>query len=210
MSIRILLVTTLLLSAPTAQAQEAGVGDKAAKAACPIVPMKLELVQKPQEKGLSLLMAPSFAMALGEDGSLRIPLMLQSPSEWGKTILDPRGCLVDGVEVWADQTAGGKIWTLRQEMATATCALQLPTAWLVIDKDGFVQRQKDPKGKPDPNEPATLRFTGFKPEGCCAARLMLAAYLGMMPSMAVSDGNPIALPPPKDSACPERHKNPGK
>ncbi|GEM_PF-2910315 len=186
---------------------ESGGGEVGKKEpACPIVPMNLAIISNQPEGRLGSLFGPAYAMVLDEDGKVRMPLLSASLGLAEYPFLDSRGCIGTAFDVWADQTKGGTIWTIRQEMKTTECGMQLATAWLMIDKDGVVRRQKGPKTGPDPSQPPTLKFEGFTPKACCAARLMLAAYMGMMPSMAVSDGNPIKLAPPKNSACPERHK----
>lgn len=202
--LRVALVTALTVGLQGPALGQSKPKEVAAKAPrCPIVAMELVSVPTGQERGLASGQRASLISVDG-NGRIVIPLMAMGSGAGGQeSRLDSRGCLVGPGGVWVDQTARGVLWTLRQEMTTRTCAIQVgPSRWLEIGEDGNVTSPEEREAK----TPPTMRFLGYKPEACCAARLLLAAFLSMMPSMAVSDGNPVALEPPKDSACPELKK----
>jgi hypothetical protein len=117
--------------------------------------------------------------------------------------LDPRGCLVGPDGLWAELTPTGGLWTPHAQLDTDGAAIVLPEgAALRITADGTVVRvERD--GHIDPNARGTLYLQGYRPGVECAGLLLLAAFLTMMPSMAVVDGHPAMAPPPEGSLCNE-------
>jgi hypothetical protein len=154
---------------------------------CPLVPLKLVL-DTPQGGTVEVL-------ALDADGNLRVSLSGPDPV----ARFDDRGCLTGPDGVWVEQTRSGNLWTQRALIDVAECTLSFPDRTLTILPDGKVQAGDEPLV-------GLFRFEGYDQRSCCAARILLAAFLSMMPSMAVSDGVAPILPPPGDSVCPERHR----
>ncbi len=58
-----------------------------------------------------------------------------------------------------------------------------------------------PLAKPAPQSPLAARLASAVL--ACAGLLLLAAFMSMMPSMAVVDGHPAMAPPPDGSLCNE-------
>ena len=160
---------------------------------CPVVPLRLVL-ERPGERALTVL-------RLRPDGGLEVPLAAGSVAR-----LDPRGCLWAADGVWVEETREGDLWTLRGITEVREGGLRIGERLLRIRDDGAVA--DDPPQPPVPGV-GTFRFEGYGPDAACAARILLQAWLAMMPSMAVSDGHPVALPPPAASVCPDRHPRPG-
>jgi hypothetical protein len=120
--------------------------------------------------------------------------------------LDPRGCLVGPDGLWAELTGAGRLWTAHELLQTEGAAIRLAEgAVLRIEPDGKVVRvERD--GLVAPNAYGTLQLQGYRQEASCAGLLLLGAFLAMMPSMAVVDGNPAMAPVPAESSCNEfRH-----
>jgi hypothetical protein len=117
--------------------------------------------------------------------------------------LDPRGCLVGPDGLWAELTRSGTLWTPHELLETERAAIRLPDgARLRIEPDGKVVRtERD--GSVAPNTYGTLRLVGYRDEAPCAGLVLLGAFLAMMPSMAVVDGNPAMAPVPAESSCNE-------
>jgi len=154
---------------------------------CPLVPLKLVL-DTPDGKTLEVL-------SLDDDGNLRVALSGTNPV----ARFDSRGCLVGPDGVWVEQTRSGTLWTQRTSVDVGECFLKMPDRTLTILPDGMVQAG-------DEALVGTFRFVGFDRRSCCAARILLQTFLSMMPSMAVSDGNPQVLPRPENSVCPDLHR----
>jgi hypothetical protein len=154
-------------------------------ARCPIVPLELVVTV---DRAVPVL-------ALDASGGLTAALAGASPV----ATLTDGGCLRGRDGVWAELTPSEAIWTLRT-------IYRLEDGWIVSDvgrawrvrPDGAVEI-RDARGAIEPG--SQLRFDGFRPEAACAANLVLVTFLGMAPSMAVSDGNPREMAPPPDSVC---------
>jgi hypothetical protein len=136
----------------------------------------------------------STLIELDEDGSVRGPRALS-----GKPLgtFDDRGCIVaaDGLVV-ADHTTGTDLWMRRAPLEGSGRRV----GHFTIDKEGKLTAE----GLPD----IVMVLEGFEERGLCAGKLMVVSYLAMMSgvSMAVVEGVAEELPPPKDSACPDRHE----
>ncbi len=158
---------------------------------CPVVATEMVL-EKDGER-------PRTVLSMDETGSVSVALAAGEVAR-----LDPRGCLYGPDGVWVEETRDGRLWTLRGVTPLVDGVLQLGARGLQIRDDGLVVEV--PPAQPAGIDVGTFRFTGLQPSGRCAARILLQAWLLMMPSMAVSDGNPVKLAPPADSVCPDRHE----
>ena len=156
---------------------------------CPIVPTRLVLEVAGQR--------PRTVLTMDAEGGLEVAL---GPGVVAR--LDPRGCLYGEDGVWVEETREGQLWTLRGVTPVEDGVLRLGARGLRIRDDGVVA---DEPPSDVPVVAGVFRFVDLRPEGRCAARILLQAWLSMMPSMAVSDGHPVELPPPADSVCPDRH-----
>lgn len=145
---------------------------------CPLVPLSLVL-DTPDGKTIEVL-------SLDPDGNLRGALSGTKPV----ARFDSRGCLAGPDGVWVEQTRSATLWTQRATVDVGECFLKMPDRTLTILPDGKVQAG-------DEALVGTFRFVGYDGRSCCAARILLQAFLSMMPSMAVSDGNPRLLKRPK-------------
>ncbi len=117
--------------------------------------------------------------------------------------LDANGCLFGDDGVWMEVLPDASLWTLREVYQSRGNRWSSgPGRAFQIESDGTVVSLRDDQVQPSTE--GTLRFSGFSEPGRCAASTLLVVFLGMAPSMAVSDGHPVVLPPPKNSLCP-RH-----
>ncbi len=114
--------------------------------------------------------------------------------------LDPSGCLVGSDGVWAELTPSSVLWTPHERASVTDATIALRDGALRIEPDGGVVRLRR-DGSPDVATARTIRLEGCGVEARCAGVLMLATFLAMMPSMAVSDGRPARAPVPEDSVC---------
>ena len=114
--------------------------------------------------------------------------------------LDPRGCLVGSDGLWAELTPTGVLWTAHDRFAVEGATIRLPEGALRIEPDGTVVRLRR-DGSIEPSSVGLIRLDGYAEGASCAGELLLATFLAMMPSMAVSDGQPAAAPVPGDSSC---------
>ena len=134
-------------------------------------------------------------MSLAENGDLHI----QGPAAVSAT-LDASGCLVRKGELWAEMTPSNKIWTIHSLLDAEGEGVQVAGAKLVIREDGIIERVR-PDGSVEVAKSGGLRLEGYREEGKCAGKLMLAVMLAMTPSMAVVDGVAKRAPIPADSLC---------
>lgn len=180
LSVRSILVCMLILSG----CQEA------TQSLCPILPMTLN-IDSPDGKFTLFRVDSNGKVFLSKP--FRIDEIAQLHSD---------GCLIgfdqskDKREVWVERTSRGKFWTQHQEFSLQDERLKLGNHDLWIDTQGKVVKITD-----DKREPTGIVFSGYRPEGRCAAQMLLVAYMAMLPSMAVADGVARELPSPKHSLC---------
>jgi hypothetical protein len=134
-------------------------------------------------------------LEIDEQGKLSVVL---KPGEFVARF-DPRGCLIGEVGPWVELTRENTLWTQRQVLGLDGADVLLGRRRLRIAYNGEVMGI-DEKGESEPVY-AKMHFEGYSPEARCLAQVMLAAYVGMMPSMAVVDGAAKLLPPPERSVC---------
>jgi hypothetical protein len=140
-------------------------------------------------------------MTLDAKGELALTMFGGTPKPIGR--LDTRGCMVspDGVEV--DATHGGALWTQHERLVVTNGAIRLNGGRSMrIEPSGELATFAG-DGTREPDNSGVFSFNGYSAPAACAARIMLATWMLMMPSMAVSDGHPRKLAQPDDSACPE-------
>ncbi len=135
-------------------------------------------------------------MTLAENGDLHI----QGPAAGVTATMDASGCLVRKGELWAELTPSSKVWTIHSLLDAEGDGVQVAGAKLVIRQDGVIQRVR-PDGSVEVAKSGGLRLEGYREEGQCAGKLMLAVMLAMTPSMAVVDGVAKRAPTPADSLC---------
>ena len=159
---------------------------------CPIVPMELVLTL---DDGSS-----STDLALDATGTVKESL-LGTPKDVAR--LDPRGCLVspDGVEIELER--GSRLWTPYVSLPFTGSTLDLGDGRaLRISANGVVETL-DAVGGVEKRTHGGLAFKGYNERAACAATMLLAMSMMMMPSMASVDGHPVTRPAPEDSVCPE-------
>lgn len=156
---------------------------------CPIAPMALAMTTpgRPPVRPLTL------------DAQGRVTVAILGPPLYAK--LDPRGCLVGPDGLWAELTPDGKLWTAHEVIDVEGTTIKLAAgAGLRIGKDGAVERI-DNSGAVEPNSYGSIAVEGFRQDAPCGGLLLVAAFMSMMPSMAVSDGHPARAPAPAGSLC---------
>lgn len=160
---------------------------------CPVVPMTLTM--GPGGRRMPF-------MSLDDQGDLRTVLSGGlGPKDRVIARLDPRGCVAGDDGVWVERTRTGTHWTLRGQFDVQGARLMAPRP-LEVQSNGDVYVILETAEASTP----MAHFDGYRPEGECAALLLLTTWLSMMPSMAVVDGSPIELPPPDPSVCPDLHQ----
>ncbi len=138
-------------------------------------------------------------MSLAENGDLHI-----EGAAGVSATLDASGCLVRKGKLWAEITSSSKIWTIHTLIDAEGDGVQGAGAKLVIRQDGIIEAVR-PDGSIEGAK--GLRLEGYREEGQCAGKLMLAVMLAMTPSMAVVDGVAKRAPIPADSVCGAYERN---
>jgi hypothetical protein len=174
---------------PVLALADTSAGKKNAPPACRLQPLKL-MVRAAGQKAMPVLI-------LDGKGGLSMTLSGDKPVAQ----LDERGCLSGKGGLWAELTPSGKIWTEHQIFEVSGAGIRVGGgATLRIAKDGTVERV-EADGSIDQNGRGTMAFEGYAESLQCPAVVMLASFMAMMPSMAVSDGVAPKQPRPADSRC---------
>lgn len=131
--------------------------------------------------------------------------MSQRPTPLGR--LDANGCMTgDDGAILADASTAAEVWT-----PVASYPIDVPRAAMRVETSGraayfdsggaIVWLGAD--GRPSATAEG-FAFDGYRDGSECAARVLLAVFFSMMPSMAMSDGHPKKLAPPPMSRCAHR------
>lgn len=158
---------------------------------CPVIPMKL-LLLRTQGTEFELL-------SLAADGSVTVPL---SPDQGSSFRIDGRGCLLTKGGVEVEFTPEGDVWTLHSIIRVRRPGELLGEGDVELGADGVVAMMTF-----DADRREIARIEGYRPEGRCAALLLVGTFLLMMPSMAVADGVAPILDPPAGSRCLDLPRN---
>lgn len=177
---------------PSEPATESPPAAAESTARCPSRPLKL-LVRAPGQPPMTML-------SLDASGEVSVTSFGASL----RATLDPDGCLVGPDGLWAERSPGGTLWTAHERFQVEGEKIRLPEGTIGIRPDGAVERSYA-NGTVDAG---TLSFDGYREEARCAAELLLVTFFAMMPSMAVSDGNPPLAPVPADTTC-GKYRRPG-
>jgi hypothetical protein len=158
---------------------------------CPLMPLALT-VGAPHQP-------PRRVLSLDAQGQVTISLFGNSVAPPAR--LDTQGCLVGPDGLWAELTPSDKIWTAHEILDVDHDCIKLALgASLCIAADGKVSR-READGRVEPNTYGSFAIEGYRDGARCGGLTLLAAFMAMMPSMAVSDGVAMKAPPPADSRC---------
>jgi hypothetical protein len=160
-----------------------------AQDACPLMPLAL-VVRAPNQAARRVLSL---------DAQGRVSVSLLGPPLDAR--LHPQGCLVGPDGLWAELTPSNTIWTAHEILALDHDCIKLSLgASLCIAPDGKVSR-READGRVEPNTYGSFAIEGYREGARCGGLILLAAFMAMMPSMAVSDGVAMNAPAPADSRC---------
>jgi hypothetical protein len=175
-------------SAPATPSTAAGVA--AAAPPCPIVPVAL--VMTPPTG------AARTALSIDASGRLDVTMFEQ---RIGAAKLDANGCLAGGDGLWTEWAPHDKLWTAHETFDVAgNCLVMSPERSICVAADGKIEvRAKNPA--PAPADVGSMAIRGYGAGARCAGLVLLATFMAMMPSMAVSDGHPARAPAPEGSRC---------
>jgi hypothetical protein len=141
--------------------------------------------------------APRRVLSLDAQGAVSVTLL--GPPLTAR--LDPQGCLVGPDGLWVELTPSDKIWTEHEILEVDHDCIKLALgASLCIAADGKVSRH-EADGRIEPNTYGSFAIEGYREGARCGGLTLLAAFMAMMPSMAVSDGVAAHAPRPADSRC---------
>jgi hypothetical protein len=174
-------------------------------AICPLAPLALVVTPIDRKPRTPLPVAgsePSTALSLDDKGRLDISMFRHMSNA---ATLDPRGCLAGTDGLWAEWAPGDQIWTPHETFAvSANCIVLATGRSLCVAADGKVEvRTPDPA---DARAMGSLQIRGYRDDARCAGLVLLATFLSMTPSMAVSDGQPARAPAPDGSRCTAYHR----
>lgn len=173
-------------------------------ALCPSVPLALVVtpVGSDPRKLLPIGTEPLTALSLDDKGRLDISMFRHMSNA---ATLDPQGCLAGTDGLWAEWAPGDQIWTPHETFAvSANCIRFANGRTLCIAADGKVEVRT-----PDPAEARAMgpmQIRGYRDDARCAGLMLLATFMSMTPSMAVSDGQPARAPAPDGSRCTAYHR----
>lgn len=156
--------------------------------ACPIAPLRLVVNAFPP---VTQTRTTFIALELGGDVMV-VPLGLRGR-------LDPNGCLTLGNAVKVDASSAVELWTPYERFEIDHGRIQLPgERSLQIADDGSVVTLER-SGETETRDLITIE--GYAPGAECAARALVVAFLGLMPTVVAPDGSSRRLEPPPGSPC---------